>query len=426
MIVSWIRKLSWLWLFLYYTSPSWAVPEVTINSYRPQGNNVVTLRLKVQDKGEPITTKLNAQNFQVLSDQTPVSIESLIPPTGSRPSPTRLVILLDVSNSMTKNDSSGQTRISGATQAIQEILGRFDGDPLKINLIPFGEGGGACNSNNFVPKPISQYLQEQLFFEPNSDELKKQLNDLSSASLCASTNIYDPLSQTLEYLKGEEQRINTLEKSANNSSQLPTQFGIILISDGFHSNPPRSCGRDYENEAFQELSTQIRNAPNITIHTLGYGLTPEELGKKWGLSRPATVEDVLCTRPRKEKEERAQEFVDQKRLAEIAKLGQGIHRFSGNSSEIAQKLEESVQAILGAYELTYTQTDGIPGQLYQVKAILNLDSQEMTSNEIQVRLPEWTLLPLSWLIIGTLIAISGVVYGVMRFAKWSNQLKQEN
>jgi hypothetical protein len=163
--------------------------------------------------------------------------------------------------------------------------------------------------------------------------------------------------------------------------------------------------------------------PKITIHTLGYGLTLEELGEKWGLSRPATIEDVICPYGN---ESRAKDFVDQKRLAEIAKLGRGISGFSANGAEIAQQLEESVRAILGEYELVFVQPDGEPGKLYNVKVRLNFKSDSVESSVYPIRLDPWDKpLPTYILIGGTVVAIVGSIGGYKKYRDWSNKLKEE-
>ncbi len=181
--------------------------------------------------------------------------------------------------------------------------------------------------------------------------------------------------QLINYLKQEEARIN---QKTQEEKTVPTRFGIILLSDGFQSTPHRKCNQDYEPKRFEQLAKTINEAvPKITIHTLGYGLTLEELGEKWGLSRPATIEDVICPYGN---ESRAKDFVDQKRLAEIAKLGRGISGFSANGAEIAQQLEESVRAILGEYKLVFVQPDGEPGKLYNVKVRLNFKSDSVESS----------------------------------------------
>ncbi len=195
MIVSWIGRLSTIALSLLLVSPCWAKPEVTVNSDNTK-RDTIKLRLSATDDGEPLPN-LTAEDFEVISDGVLVPIKSVIPPQKNRPAPARPVILLDMSNSMLSLDSSWQTRQQGAIQAIQTILTQFKNAPLQVNIIPFGEGGGTCTSESFVPSSVSAYFKEDKFFPPNSDFLQQQLNQLAQAKLCASTNLYDPLEKTI-------------------------------------------------------------------------------------------------------------------------------------------------------------------------------------------------------------------------------------
>lgn len=162
MIAFWTRRLSGLCFLLFWGNPALATPEVNINSYRTEGS-LVTLRITVQENGEPVRN-LQKQNFELLVDGSEVQLNNLTPPTASRPAPTQLVILLDVSNSMNEQDNGGTTRIKGATQAIETIINEFEDSPIKINLAPFGKGGGNCRKGNFVPEPVESYLKEENFF----------------------------------------------------------------------------------------------------------------------------------------------------------------------------------------------------------------------------------------------------------------------
>ena len=421
MIVSWIGRLSTFILLSLSVNPCWASPEVIINDIR-DNRNTIKLRLSATDEGELIPN-LEAKDLEVISNGKPVPIKSLTPPKDTRPAPARLVILLDMSNSMMSNDSSGQTRQEGAIQAIRTILAQFKNAPVKFNIVPFGQGGEKCKDEDFVPNPVSSYLKEDNFLSPNSDAIEKELQRLAQKTLCASTNLYDPLEETINYLQEEEIRINQ-QKEENT---LSTRFGIILLSDGFHSYPPRKCGRDYEPKRFEQLKKTIVNkaVPKIRIHTLGYGLTPQQLGEKWRLSRPANIEDVICA-SNIARDSRAKEFVDQERLKEIADLGRGIDSFSGDGKEITKQLEESVQAILGEYKLVAILPDAVPGKSYDLKVGLKLGSDSVESPVETIRLDEWDKhLPILILLLLTVIATAGTFFGYKMFDDWSNKLRDE-
>ncbi|MFM7712739.1 MAG: hypothetical protein ACKO7A_08430, partial [Microcystis sp.] len=106
----------------------------------------------------------------------------------------------------------------------------------------------------------------------------------------------------------------------------------------------------------QKTLANLQNNKDIVVHTLGYGLTPQQLGKKYSLGKPAVRGDI--NNPKLSQETREQlekEFVDQKQLAEIAKLTGGVTEFAGNADEIAEKLEIFLDAIQGRYEISYIQ-----------------------------------------------------------------------
>ncbi|MFN7657923.1 MAG: VWA domain-containing protein, partial [Dolichospermum sp.] len=132
------------------------------------------------------------------------------------------------------------------------------------------------------------------------------------------------------------------------------------------------------NEAadFAALTKLLKRHENITVHTLGYGLTPEQLGVKYKLGRPATRADL-----NKGKVPEA-EFVDQKRLGEIAKLTGGIAEFSGNAERIADNLQLFLNALLGEYEITFTQPEAERGSKHQVQ--VKVSSQKGKATESQI------------------------------------------
>ena len=69
-------------------------------------------------------------------------------------------------------------------------------------------------------------------------------------------------------------------------SRQPRQprLSVILLSDGFHN-------KGNEKNEFENLEILLKDNPQIIVHTLGYGFTPEELGKRIGKSK-ATRADL--------------------------------------------------------------------------------------------------------------------------------------
>ena len=138
-------------------SPCYATSKVTIN-LAPRKRNPVKLRLTVKDKenGNPILD-LKREDFTIFSNG-----QEFLPENITSPS-VRLVILLDMSKSMESEDTSGQTRQQGATQAIKNIVTKFEDFDLKINLVPFGVAGeSGCSEEYYVPKQLSLWIQKSI------------------------------------------------------------------------------------------------------------------------------------------------------------------------------------------------------------------------------------------------------------------------
>ena len=74
----------------------------------------------------------------------------------------------------------------------------------------------------------------------------------------------------------------------------------------------------------------LKSYPGITVHTLGYGLTPEQLQQKYGLNQPPTIKDLRqsggvvaaeeFSNPERLEQIAKEEFVDQNRLKQIANV----------------------------------------------------------------------------------------------------------
>ena len=166
---------------------------------------------------------------------------------------------------------------------------------------------------------------------------------------------------------------------------------------------------------------------SIVIHTLGYGLTPEELGNKYGLGRPATRNDIGTD----ENDVKAEEFVDRDRLQDIANLTGGVSEFSGEASEIAANLQVFLDALLGEYEITYTEPNPERGAEREVKAIVDDDSSDelapvvSQSKEYRMGVFWWPValkhrLPMLGIIFATM-----AIGGVLPFALWARYLKHQ-
>jgi len=378
-IASWIRRLSLSLLLVGGLScPSWGqevnTAEIIGTPRVDKDRGRVTLRVKVKDANNRPVVGLEEQDFTLKICQPQgkpnsdacqtldrADILDWKNPKEAEPPPAWIIVLLDFSGSMKRSDSSGTTKISGALQAIKEFnqdLARRAGE-TKIAIVPFSKGGKRCTGNRVTDRELNN------FEDAGKIGLEKYLQDLGSQSdsLCGATDIYGPLRQAVRFLGNpDNQDFNPPE----DSNEPEPRLSIVLLSDGYHSiyhgqaNEP-----ELEEEDFEDLLNLLKKYPQITIHTLGYGKTPEELQKEYNLPRLPTIKDIGTGSekvPQAEYANRerlyqiaAEEFVDQKRLQEIAKATGAIAEFAGNAEDIGENLTEFLEALLGEYEISYMQ-----------------------------------------------------------------------
>jgi hypothetical protein len=329
-------------------------------------------------------------------------------PEETVPPPAWIVVLLDFSGSMNQVDSGGTKKIAGAINAIREFtkISAERGGNTQISIVPFGKTGSNCPES-----PVNKETLDK-FLAANDFKLQNNLDYLKSLTPCASTDLYEPLTKAVKFLGNSEDSRFSLPE---NSSQPQPRLSIILLSDGYHNVPN-------EGADFASLTKLLKRHENITVHTLGYGLTPEQLGVKYRLGRPATRADL---NNRKIPEA---EFVDQKRLGEIAKLTGGIAEFSGNAERIAENLQLFLNALLGEYEITFTQPEAERGSKHQVQ--VKVSSQKGKAKESQII--EYIMpvfgrsLPLGVrliMVISVLLIV--IIGGVVPFHYWGKYLKAE-
>ena len=369
----------------------------------------VTVRISVtDDQNRPIVDLLD-NDFQLMLDGDEFAFDSRKwkRPGEAVPPPAWIIVLLDMSGSMTEADGQGTTKIEGALGAIRQfkeaIAQRTENLPEanvpKIAIVPFGEAGEGCAGFGISDNQLSR------FFSAKDYLLENQLVYLESQTPCASTNLYEPIRKAVNYLGNPENEDFYVEED---STEPQPRLSVIVLSDGFHN------GGD-EAEAFEQLIRVIRQSPDVIIHTLGYGLTPAELG--------ATRDSINAGKIR------ADEFVDEVRLAEIAQLTGGISEFSADAETVVQKLQLFLNALLGEYEIRYTQPNAARGSTHTVQAAVLTDGGALQSapKDYKIRTHGHKALPGSaraGLFVGTL-GVMGLC-GVLPFWMWSNQLKRED
>ncbi|URD48716.1 vWA domain-containing protein [Chroococcidiopsis sp. CCNUC1] len=412
-IVFWTRRLSLSILLAgCLCSPSWGqVKTIEIVGNPTVHEDEVKLRIKVTDTNNRPLMGLQPTDFNVEVDKTTVKFKSKNWKSSEQtePPPTWIVVLLDFSGSMQQMDSRGTTKLEGAIAAIRKFTAAIaERSPnTQIAIVPFGDPGVNCSGY-----PVDRENLDKFF--PASDfKLGNYLDFLGGQIPCASTNLYEPVTKTINFLSSlEDSRFYVTEKASEESSQPQPKLAVVLLSDGYHNKPN-------EQQDFDSLISLLKQNDRIIVHTLGYGLTSEQLGQKYQLKHPATRADI-GTAPNKVPEE---EFVDQKRLAEIAKATGGIAEFSPDAETVAAKLKVFLNALLGEYEIVYTDPSGERGSKHDVSVKVQSVTSESKPYTITVF---GRSLPLSTrLLMLAIVLLTIGVAGVLPFSLWAKHLKRE-
>lgn len=368
----------------------------------------VELRIKVTGEGDRPVMGLSYKDFklQVEGQDLKIDPKNWKSPEESEPPPAWIVVLVDMSGSMLSLDSSGKTKQEGGIEAMKQFIDILAerGGNTQVAIVPFGEGSDKCQGYEVNPQELDK------FFSPKDVKLTNFLTYLADTKPCASTNLYDPLLEAIKFLGNEKDTRFYLTEEQLNKGELEPRLSVILLSDGYHNRP---------NEAkdFAKLTEKLELNNNIIVHTLGYGLTPQQLAKKYKLPKPATRQDVNKGKVPEE------EFVDAQRLGEIAKKTGGIAEFSGDAEDIADNLQLFLNALLGEYEITYTDPDPERGATHTVIA----QAQKVKSEPKAYTIPVFgRTLPLNIrLSIFGLTLLSLGLFGVLPFYVWGRNLKEK-
>jgi len=435
-IASLTHKLSLSMIMLSaLITPAWGIkPEITdIEDI----DDKVTLQIQVTgEESKPIMglaesdfqlkvlDKKNNKTYQ--GKQLPFDWKS---PRETTPPDAWIVVLIDFSGSMncsqalnTKCDAKavakGKRKLDAAINALGTFI-KFASERkgnTYLSIVPFGVEGkndkpGACD---YYPKVTSETLDN--FSLVQDVKLTNFLGSLANKTPCATTNFYQALKETVKFFKNDKEgRFYPKDKEGKPLKPQP-RLSIILLSDGFDNNS------NYQE--IQKTLANLQNNKDIVVHTLGYGLTPQQLGKKYSLGKPAVRGDI--NNPKLSQETREQlekEFVDQKQLAEIAKLTGGVTEFAGDADEIAEKLEIFLDAIQGRYEISYIQPNVRRGGEY----VATVSTQKVASQSKPYTLDFFgRTLPLETRILMLIcIFLALGLGGVIPFYYWGKWLKEK-
>ncbi|KRH95810.1 MULTISPECIES: vWA domain-containing protein [Cylindrospermopsis] len=369
----------------------------------------VTIKIKVLGEESRPVMGLERNNFELKLDGKKFKFKpkDWKSPEETVPPPAWIIVLLDFSGSMNQTDSGGSKKITGAINAIGQFakVSSERGGDTQISIVPFGEAGKNCPEYPVYKDTLDKFISASDF------KLQNSLEYLSTLNPCGSTNLYQPLKKSLQFLGNPEDPRFTLPE---NSSDPQPRLSIILLSDGYHN-----AMNEYRD--FSELKSLLKDYENITVHTLGYGLTPEQLGVKYGLNRPATRQDVNANKVPEA------EFVDKTRLAEIANLTGGIAEFSGDEKAIAENLQLFLNALLGEYQISYIQPNAERGTLHKVQVRVKDENSQGESKLVEYIMPVFgRSLPLAnrlFMVISILFVV--IVGGIIPFYYWGEYLKRE-
>lgn len=448
MIDSWIPKLknirrwgqcgnSKYWLISVLTGILGLSPVPAIAS-SVEINNVllrskeVTLRVQVLNDDRSPNGSLKRENFLVTTTNSKGQqsalknreIQVVQPENQQNPDPTYLVILLDMSGSMSRNDpGSDQSKLKAAVEGIRAFIQEAHNEnlPVQISLVPFGDPGkGNCNYYYAVNPEVIQ--ANFLDVRDNYLELDKKLESYSTVDVCALTNIYEPLGEAVKYLGESEQLLN------DDNQEIYQRLSVILLSDGFHV-----VDRHNEVEQFNTLLNVLDTYPHVEIHALAYGESLKDLRDRTACpvrDDELSVDTVRsqCVIYENGKNRISNFIVDEARLAEITQ-NRGIFRLSENAEQVKTDLIQFLTA-LRAYEITFAQPYADRATKHETAIILQtLNNQKLdgiSSEKITYRMPNLNFSTLS--LIERLSILGGTIIlgftGIGLFSTWSKDLKK--
>ena len=370
-----------------FVEPSWSVEiekvEVLDSPSIDKDQRIVELRTQVTSYNNKPVNFLDFNHFQLfldcklMADCQPLDSSYIVDwrnPKEAEPPPAWLVILFDFSGSMKRADSRGVIKLVGAIEAIREFNESLAdrSNNTQISIVPFGESGSSCTGYPVRDKTLDKFVFAGDVKLDNYLSYLEQQKD----SLCASTNLYDPLRTSVEFLNdSESKRFNPCNKQKTERCLKP-RLSIILLSDGYHSVGD-------EEQDFKELADFLAINKNVVIHTLGYGLTPEKLAQKCRISSPFQRKDIDRCKNKVAKDE----FVDQDRLREIAEMTGGIFEFSEDATKVSEKLREFLDAILGEYIISYRQPISDRAESHLVSVEVTTGNSKIQSEQVSYTMP---------------------------------------
>lgn len=360
----------------------------------------------------------------------------LLPPSQQRnPAPAIILTLLDLSGSMTENDSSGNQKFTSSLEAIRQFSSWLQQSNLRnktyLAVVPFSIG---ANCDRVITPEL---LENSLVSLTNPGAINQQIDQLANLTPCGGTNLYSSVNNSVNFLRQEflsPSGINLSRYSQLEALDKP-RLVVIVFSDGFDTES-RDAGQEVEQ--FQALKGSIDSTAAITVHTLGYGDSLETvIDRPDSQSRNGRVCNTVVTREDLRNSERPLDLIQERcninpsLLVDAPRLEQmagdrGIYRFPRTTAEVQEAFEVFFNS-LRQYEIKYYQADAQEGQEYQIQVSLREGhSLAPAQDTTRFRFSTVILRPLPrpqryGILGGTLILLGIVVY---RFTKWSTKQRE--
>ncbi|NJM73014.1 MAG: VWA domain-containing protein [Scytonema sp. RU_4_4] len=403
----------------------------TVDIYRYSvKNNLVNLKVRVIDNDNVPIQGLTRQNFHIQTTDKhgksikPATIKfDLLPPERqSQPDTAYVAILLDMSGSMRRPDSNKNQKLSGAISAIETFIdtAKKQNIPIKISLVPFGYRGGH-NCNHLYEVGQETIANDSPFLKTKDETLKNKLKELSGVSVCASTNLSQPLVAATSYLRNQ---FSQVVSHVNPENTPQPRLAVILLSDGYDAT---------SEPQFQNLQGFLKQSPQVTVHTLGYGESLRQLSDRANCSEfipnDQLTPNSVSQHCRLPNEDIREFLIDEPHLKDIATATGGIYKLSANADEVAKSLTDFLTT-LREYEIIYRQPGADRATRHQTTVRVTSSFpglNNVTSKPIDIRMSNFVYNSLSGqerLRILTLTTLLGLV-GVFSFMLWSRRLKQQ-
>jgi hypothetical protein len=392
----------------------------------------VTLRVKVTgDEKKPIMG-LKKEDFElkvvdtntkkIVSPFDPDNGYSDIPfkfktPQEATPPPAYILVLLDMSGSMKcstdlnskescdNNIPKGKRKLNAAVSALQTFIddAQKRGGNTNIAVVPFGFG---CDY-----QPIRKTDELDKFYNVSDAKVKNALDNLSRKNPCDATNIYHSLEKSIEFLTNAgDKRFYPVDDKGNPLEPKP-RLAVILLTDGFDTDPDYKNNRQKQSETLNTLKQKLRDNDQLTIHTLGYGLTPNALRKKYA---GQTISQA----------DYEQEYLDVDGLKQISQVTpNGIFAISGKEDDISKALTTFLDSILGEYEITYQHPNPQRARVYKVSTVADKVASKPEEYRVTV-FGRIVSLPTYFGSVGLIAMLAGCWF--IPYTLWKKKLQEEN